>query len=214
MQQGKFIVFEGIDGAGKTTQLKKLEQHLKQQNISFYLTKEPTDGPIGSLIRNVLNKRLQLDERTMAALFLADRLDHIQNPVNGMLQAQKAGKLVISDRYYLSSYAYHSAYVPMDWVIAANSECAKLMRPDIIFFLDISPEDSLERIRKTRAFFDLYETKDRLTQVRSNYYKAIGAVKSTENIVILDATQPEEKLFQQIIKEVNKILEIRIELEK
>jgi dTMP kinase len=206
MQAGKFIVFEGIDGAGKTTQLKKLEQHLQQENISFYLTKEPTDGPIGSLIRNVLNKRIQLDERTMAALFLADRLDHIQNPINGMLQAQQAGKLVISDRYYLSSYAYHSAYVPMDWVISANSECAKLMRPDIIFFLNISPEASLERIRKTRAFLDLYETKDRLTQVRSNYYKAIDAVKAKENVIILDATKSEEQLFQQIWRHIAKSL--------
>ncbi len=210
MQAGKFIVFEGIDGAGKTTQLKKLEQYLQQQNIAFYLTKEPTDGPIGSLIRNVLNKRIQLDERTMAALFLADRLDHIQNPVNGMLQAQHAGKLVITDRYYLSSYAYHSAYVPMEWVISANSECAKLMRPDVIFFLDISPEASLERIRRTRSFLDLYETKERLTQVRINYYKAIDAVKSTENVIILDGTQSEDNLFQQIWHHVTKTLELAI----
>ncbi|MEM6696822.1 MAG: dTMP kinase [Bacteroidota bacterium] len=157
------------------------------------------------MIRQVLNREAKMSEKTMAALFLADRLDHIQNEENGMLSLIEQGVTVVSDRYYLSSYAYHSAHVPLDWVIAANGECAKLLRPDLIFFLDITPEASLERIRKSRAFLDLYETEERLTKVRDNYFKAMKKIEAEENIVILDATQEEDVIFEQIKKEVESL---------
>lgn len=196
--QGKFIVFEGIDGSGKTTQLQLLAEKFKTQQISVVTTKEPTDGPIGSLARNVLNRRLVLDEKTLATLYLADRLDHIQNPVNGMLHDLQKGKTILCDRYYLSSYAYHSSHVPLQWVINANSECAKLMRPDIIFFLDVQPDVSLKRLQQSRDFLDLFETQERLEQVRANYFTAIERVKAAENIVVLDATQSQVQLANQI----------------
>ena len=201
-KRGKFIVFEGIDGSGKTTQINRLVKHLQLTGISVHATKEPTDRPIGKVIRQVLNKELKMSEKTMAAMFLADRLDHIQNEEDGMLNLVEQGTTVVSDRYYLSSYAYHSAHVPLDWVIAANSECAKLLRPDLIFFLDITPEASLERIRKSRAFLDLYETEERLTKVRDNYFKAMKKIEKEENIIVLDATQNEEVIFKQIKKRI------------
>jgi len=196
--RGRFIVFEGIDGSGKTTQINRLVNYLKQKEISVHATKEPTDRPIGKMIRQVLNKELKMSEKTMAAMFLADRLDHIQNEEDGMLKLINQGTTVVSDRYYLSSYAYHSAHVPLNWVINANNECANLLRPDLIFFLDITPEASLERIRKSRAFLDLYETEERLTKVRDNYFKAMKRIEKEENIIILNATQEEEVIFEQI----------------
>lgn len=206
MEKGKFIVFEGIDGSGKTTQIQLLANRLKRAQFPVHLTKEPTDGPIGSMARNVLNKRLILDEQTVAALFLADRLDHIQNSQNGMLQHQKKGSIVLLDRYYLSSYAYHSAFVPLDWVIQANSICQTLMQPDIIFFLDVPPEVSIARLRASRGFLDLYETETRLKTVRANYLKAIEKVKAQENIHIIDATQPIEAIELAIWKIIMKYL--------
>ncbi|MEL6941667.1 MAG: dTMP kinase, partial [Bacteroidota bacterium] len=103
------------------------------------------------------------------------------------------------------SYAYHSNHVPLDWVIAANSECANLLRPDLIFFLDITPEASLERIRKSRASFDLYETEERLTKVRNNYFTAMKKIGKEEQIVVLDATQAEEVIFEQILAQIEKL---------
>ncbi len=204
--QGKFIVFEGIDGSGKSTQLSLLAQKLKSAQIPVLATKEPTDGPIGVIIRNVLNKRLVLDEKTIAALYLADRLDHIQNPVNGMLHQRNAGKTILCDRYYLSSYAYHSSHVPLQWIIAANAECAELMRPDVIFFLDVAPEVTLERLEQSRYFLDLFETKERLIQVQANYYKAIQQIEAKEHIVILDATQSQAQIALQVWEVVQQLI--------
>ncbi|MEM9886989.1 MAG: dTMP kinase [Bacteroidota bacterium] len=198
MQKGKFIVFEGIDGSGKTTQIQRLEQELKSNHLAYSSTKEPTDRPVGRLIRQVLNRELKMSEKAMAALFLADRLDHIQEEENGMLKQIKQGKHVISDRYYLSSYAYHSEHVPLDWVIFANSECKKLLRPDLTIFLDITVAASLARIRKSRAFLDLYETEERLKTVRTNYFTAMERVQAEEHLLVLDATEAEEKIAERI----------------
>jgi len=205
MNRGKFIVFEGIDGSGKTTQIKHLEQYFEEQNQAFHSTKEPTDGPIGKMIRQVLNRELKMSEKTMAALFLADRLDHIQKEEDGMLGLVEQGTNVISDRYYLSSYAYHSAHVPLDWVIAANSECAKLLRPNLVIFLDITPEVSLERIRKSREMLDLYETEERLIKVRANYFKAMQLIENQENILVIDATLEEAVIAKKIKEAVSQI---------
>ena len=100
MSKPKFIVFEGIDGSGKSTISNLLFEKLRSQKKEVYKTFEPTDSPIGSVIKNILNKRIISDDKTIGALFLADRLDHIQNPVSGMLQYLEQGKHVISDRYY------------------------------------------------------------------------------------------------------------------
>ncbi len=206
MSNGKFIVFEGIDGSGKTTQIQRLQARFREQQLPIYVTKEPTDSPIGAVIRNVLNKRIRTSEKTIAALFLADRLDHIENPVNGMLGYVQQGTHVISDRYYLSSYAYHSSHVPLEWVIAANAECAQLLRPDVIFFIDIAPEESLERLKKGRAFLDLYENLERLKSVRTNYMRAIERVQKEENIIRIDGNQSEAVIAAEIWAKVQEIL--------
>lgn len=202
MNKGKFIVLEGIDGSGKTTQLLRLVQSLEAQQTAVYATKEPTDRPIGKLIRQVLNREMQMSEKTMAAMFLADRLDHIENKENGMLRLIQQGTTVVCDRYYLSSYAYHSAFVPLDWVMAANAACAELLRPDLIIFLDITPEKSLERLRKSRELLDLYETEERLQKVHTNYFVAMQRIKKEENILVIDATLEPDNIAHQIWKKV------------
>lgn len=203
MQRGKFIVFEGIDGSGKSTQVKLLTERLKEEQQAVYQTFEPTNSPIGSLIRNMLYGRIQGDEKTMAALYLADRLDHIQNDTNGMLKYLEAGNHVVSDRYYFSSYAYHVPYVSMDWVVDANSECAELLRPDLILFIDISTEMSLDRLQKGRAVLDKYENFERISRVRKNYYEAIERFGNKENIVIIDGERGLEDVAENIWKVVH-----------
>ena len=106
--KGIFLALEGIDGSGKTTQLQKLTARLAQLNIKHYSTQEPTGGPVGSLIRQILTGRTLADNRVMASLFVADRLDHLLNNVDGISQKIDAGVCVLTDRYYFSSYAYQS----------------------------------------------------------------------------------------------------------
>ena len=118
--KGKFIAFEGIDGSGKSTQVRLLAERLRSENIPFYTTMEPTDSPVGSLIHQIMTGRVKADPKVIAALFVADRLDHLLNDVNGISQKIDEGTTVIMDRYYFSSYAYQSVDAPMDWVIQAN----------------------------------------------------------------------------------------------
>ncbi len=205
MKKGKFIVFEGIDGSGKSTISNLLFDKLNSEFGNIHKTSEPTDSPVGSVIRNILNKRIVSDEKTIGALFLADRLDHIQNPVTGILKYLEKGINVISDRYYYSSYAYHVPSFTMDWLINANKICADLLRPDIVFFLDISVEESLKRLGNSRQFQDLFETKEKITQVSENYKEAIRREGKKDNVVIIDG----HKNIPEIIDEVwNKTVQI------
>ncbi len=105
---GVLIAFEGIDGSGKSTQIRLLAERLREKRISFYTTMEPSDAPIGSMIRQILTGRMQADPKVIAALFTADRLDHLLNDVNGVVRKIENGTVVLMDRYYFSSYAYQS----------------------------------------------------------------------------------------------------------
>ena len=116
-QKGNFIAFEGIDGSGKSTQIGLLAERLKKEGVCCYTTMEPTNAPVGSLVRQVMTGRIRMDNKAIAALFAADRLDHLLNEVDGIASKIEEGTTVLTDRYYFSSYAYHSVDVPMEWVI-------------------------------------------------------------------------------------------------
>jgi dTMP kinase len=193
-----FIAFEGIDGSGKSTQIKILSERLKKEGHKVYVTFEPTDGPIGSIIKNIFNRRLTADEKTIAGLFVADRLDHLLNATNGILKKMEEGYTVITDRYYFSSYAYHGVHVPVDWVIQANSLSAQLLRPDINIYIDIPPEASMERLNKGRHSMDFYETLDNLTKVRNLYLDVIERLKNEENTVIVEGNRTTEAIASDI----------------
>lgn len=202
----KFIAFEGIDGAGKSTLIKLLNEKLIQQKIETHITAEPTKNHIGKIIRQILSGEKEGDERTIASLFLADRIDHLTHSEYGIMQYLSAGVNVITDRYYLSSYAYHVPHVSLDWVMEANSICAKVKRPDITFFIDISVDESMNRITNSRAGLEIFETRERITQVRQNYFDAIERVKDEENIVVVNGEQEVEMVFDEIIKHCQGIL--------
>jgi dTMP kinase len=205
MKKNLFIAFEGIDGSGKSTQVKLLSDSLEKAGHKIYTTFEPTDSPIGKMIRDIFNHRLEADHRTIAGLFVADRLDHLLNKSNGILKKMEDGFTVITDRYYFSSYAYHGAHMPLDWVIEANSLSADLLRPDINIFIDISPEISLKRISDSRSSMELFETLDNLRQVKDKYYEAIGKLKDKERVFITDGNRPPEAIFSDIWKEISLI---------
>jgi dTMP kinase len=198
MNKSLFIAFEGIDGSGKSTQVELLTQSLKKKGHQVYSTFEPTDSPIGSVIRNIFTHRIEADHRTIAGLFVADRLDHLLNKSNGILAKLENGYTVITDRYYFSSYAYHGTHMPLDWVISANSLSAELLRPDINIYIDISPETSMHRLKNGRSTIELYETLENLREVRSKYFEAFKLLEKEENIFITDGERNPELIANDI----------------
>lgn len=203
--KGRFIVFEGIDGSGKSTQIKNISKRLKAENLKVYTTFEPTDGPVGSLIRQMLSGEIATDQRTIASLFAADRTDHLTNQKNGIKQKVDQGGVVLCDRYYFSSYAYHAQYIDMEWVIHANSLNAEILKPDLTIFIDADPETCFKRIKLSRTDFEMYEQIDVMEKVRINYFKAFDRLKDREKIAVVDGNTTPKKVEDAILNEISKL---------
>lgn len=205
MKKNLFIAFEGIDGSGKSTQVKFLSDNLKKAGHKVYSTFEPTDSPIGSVIRNIFKHRIEADHRVIAGLFVADRLDHLLNKTNGILKKLEEGYTVITDRYYFSSYTYHGTHMSLDWVIEANSLSAELLRPDLNIYIDITPEIGMKRLKNGRSSIELYETRENLKNVRAKYLEAIEQLKFQEQVFITNGNRLSEEIAIDIWNEVSNI---------
>ena len=197
-QKGRFIAFEGIDGSGKSTQVKLLTQYLTSKGHKVYATFEPTDSPIGKIIRDIFNHRMEGDQKVIAALFAADRLNHLLHSEDGMIKKLNDGFTVITDRYYLSSYAYHSVHVDMDWVIQLNAQSATLLKPDLHIYIEMDPQISMNRLNAGRTHIEMYETLDNLVKVKDKYEIAIELVKNEEKIVRIDGNRSPEVIAAEI----------------
>lgn len=195
---GLFFALEGIDGSGKSTQLQLLAGRLEAAGIPCLTTREPTDGPIGQLLRQVLTRQLSCDSRVVAPLFAADRLDHILNAGTGVLQALERGITVLSDRYYFSSYAYQGVDLPLEQVVEINRPCADLLRPAATLFLDVDPDLALERIARNRAGTELFETKDRLARAREQFFRAFDRERDREKVIIIPGGQSVEQVAEAL----------------
>ena len=198
ISRGNFIAFEGIDGSGKSTQIALLANRLNKEGIYCYTTMEPTNSPIGSLIHQIMTVRIKTDNRVIAGLFVADRLDHLLNEVDGIVPKINEGTTVITDRYYFSSYAYHSVDMPMEWVIRANEQSSAILRPTITIFIDVKPDTAIERIARNRFHQELFEKKSRLVKVRENYLKAFELLQEEEKYVIIDGNQSQEEIAEKV----------------
>ncbi len=206
MKNNLFIAFEGIDGCGKSTQVKMLADQLEKAGHRVYPTFEPTGSPIGKLIRDIFSHKMEADHRVIAGLFVADRLDHLTSKTNGILKKLSEGYTVITDRYYFSSYAYHGTYMNMDWVIEANAMSADLLRPDLNIYIDISPEVSMKRLNSSRSQIELYETKENLTNVRAKYFEAFEKLNSKEHIFVTDGERPPEEIAADVWNKISQLI--------
>jgi dTMP kinase len=139
MRQGRLIALEGIDGSGKTTQMAALATGLARLGHRVYRTCEPSDGPVGQFIRGAISQTGTLHEATLALLFAADRIEHLEREIIPHLQA---GEIVLTDRYLLSSLAYQSTHLPIEWVAAINQQARK---PDLSIVMSIGPEVAASR---------------------------------------------------------------------
>jgi dTMP kinase len=205
-KRGGFIAFEGIDGSGKGTQIHLLKKYLEENGYPVFHTMEPNDSPTGSLIHQIMIGRVQTTNDVIAALFVADRLDHIENKTNGILKFVNQGINVITDRFYFSSYAYQSIDVPMDWIIRANSLATDLIRPDVTVFIDVDPEITMKRIEENRMTKELFEETGRLVKTRKRYFEAFEKLKDQENFVIIDGARSPEEVQKDVRKAVLKYL--------
>lgn len=164
---GRFIVLEGTDGSGTTTQCELLVQALGRRGFRAMATREPTRGPVGQLLRAALEKRLsrgagettQLDWRAMALLFAADRVDHVVEEIEPALNG---GFWVVSDRYDLSSLIYQSLTAPpgssaLPWLRELN---VKARRPDLVVVLDVDASDAERRRLSRGAPEELFERRE------------------------------------------------------
>ncbi|NMB75766.1 MAG: dTMP kinase [Myxococcales bacterium] len=203
-RRGRFIVLEGIDGAGTTTQSRLLCDWLRSIGRSVLPTREPSDGPIGHMIRAILSGRLvvresvaagsprvrALDPAAIALLFAADRIDHLDNEVQPALAR---GIEVVSDRYYHSSLAYQSQDCPMPWVQQINR---RAMAPDVTYLLDV-PVCVGARRRRARLGRDLFENDAFQIRVERSY-RSLRRLLPEEDIVVLDGTRSVEEIQSRI----------------
>ena len=198
MNNNLFIALEGIDGSGKSTQARLLTEKLQQAGHKVHSTFEPTNGMVGTTLRNILRGNIKADERVIAGLFLADRLDHLLNEETGLVKKMQDGYTIITDRYYFSSYAYNGTHMDINWVIEANSICAQILRPDVNIFIDLAPETSMQRISANRAGTELYETLDNLRNVRNKYLESFEKLKHEERILTVDGNNTPEAIADNI----------------
>ena len=199
---GHFFVFEGIDGSGKSTQIHQLKEHIEAQGVRCMETKEPTDGPVGSLVHQCMTGRTSADEYTIATLFAADRLDHLLNETDGLCGKINQGISVISDRFVFSNYAYQGVLLPLDWLVQLNSQATKLLRPDYHIFVDVAPEVCMERMAAGRFHTERYETTERLTKVRERYLDLFRQFEDEENILIIDGNRPVDVIAEDIWSQI------------
>ncbi|ACK65315.1 dTMP kinase [Rippkaea orientalis PCC 8801] len=196
-----FIVLEGIDKAGKSTQAELLKNYFIHQQESAIISSEPTDGPIGKLIREAMQSQIiaiknkhNFDEQ-MAYLFAADRHYHLYNDVDGVYKLMKEEHShVIATRYYFSSLAYNcNTQEEFDFVAGLNQ---RFPNPDIVFYIDINLEVAISRLSNA-SFREVYETEAKLKQVKHNY-KSIFA-KYTGRLLKLDGTETIESIHHKIV---------------
>ncbi len=192
---GKFIVFEGLDGSGISTQSGLLYDYFSKKGKKTVLTKEQTNGLIGGLIKAGLRHEWKTTPLALQLLFAADRSHHLDKQIN---PAINNGKIVICDRYILSTLAFGSLDVDMQFLKEINS---KFPAPDITFILDVLPKICLQRITKSRFHAELFEEEEKLNKIRKAY---LSLKNYFPNTFLIDGNRSIEEVHKDIIKIVEK----------
>jgi dTMP kinase len=189
MKKGPFIVVDGVDGAGKGTQLALLRDAIAGRGRTVHLTAEPSDWPIGQLIRRYLRRELTdglPGGEAMALLFAADRMQHLAHEIEPRLER---GEVVLCDRYDASSIAYQSAMLGgddahLEWIAAVNGHAR---RPDVTLVLDVDPDLAAHRRAVRGAESELFERLDLQRRVRAQYMK-VPRVRPRDRFEFIDAS--------------------------
>lgn len=212
MIEGNFIVLEGVDGAGTTTHTKLLAEGLRSRGLPVHTTREPSDGPLGMMLRQILTGRVVVPGirgvrppswTTMALLFAADRLDHCEAEIVPNLMD---GVSVISDRFDYSSVAYQSVTgggepETVAWVKELNRHAK---RPDLVIVLDIPPEVAAKRRLSRTTGREMYDD-DSLQEQLASFYENIDQHFPGDRVVHVDADRPVEQVAADVMRHVRRL---------
>ena len=195
--RGKLVSIEGIDGCGKSTHTRLLARWLRARGYKVVVTDEPTNGPIGRIIKRILRGELKVPVAAEALLFAADRLHHLDKLI---LPAMRAGKIVITERYTYSSLAYQSARgLNLQWIAKINE---KALKPDLAVLIDVPADVGLRRIKGVREL-DTFERDLKLQRkVRANYLR----VSRKGGAKILNGDRPAKEVQAKLRKLVEAVL--------
>jgi len=206
-RRGRLIVLEGLDGAGTTTQVERLATALKAEGHSVLTTREPSDGPVGVLIRQALTGRVVLPgsagplaPETLALLYAADRTDHLRARV---LPALEAGQVVLSDRSVLSSLAYQGASLPMEWVESINSHA---IPADLTLFVQVSIEVAARRRAARGGPEELFDAEEKQRRISRQYEAAIALRGTREHVVRIEGDASVEAVTASCVAHVRELL--------
>jgi dTMP kinase len=201
------VVLEGLDGAGTTTQARLLADALRAEGRTVHLTAEPSGGPVGGLVRQVLTRRTggrdgaPFDPAALALLFAADRLDHAAVEI---LPKLEDGVDVVSDRFTLSSLAYQGLAVgDLAWVEAVNGRAPA---PDVTLFLRVRPEVGLRRRHAASLDREIFEVAAFQRRVAASYERAVEGLRAAgQRVVTLDGEAPVAAVAAAILAEVRRL---------
>ena len=207
MSDGKFIVFEGIDGSGTTTQCKLAAEWLRERSVRVVETFEPTDGAIGKVIRRALSCEMlgcegeELAPELFALLFASDRMDHVNGKIRPALER---GEWVLSDRCYLSSFAYQSVDCDLAWVRTLNEH---VRRADLTLLLDVDAQAAFNRFADERTNHEVFETVEKMTAIRESYLNIADVLRAEgDRIVTIDASPPADDVAERIQTAISELL--------
>lgn len=196
-----FVVFEGIDGTGTTTQLDRLKARYAERctggNTPVFFTCEPTGSEIGKLVRKGLKGDPEFTPDTMARLFAADRGEHIYGK-DGILSHLEKGEAVYCDRYLFSSLAYQGSAGDPELPRALNRD---FPLPEFLFFFDIDPDAAMDRVERRSLPLEIYEKREFQKRVRERYMDVIADYERTEpgmRVVRIDAARPIDEIAEKI----------------
>jgi dTMP kinase len=198
--RGRLVVVEGIDGAGKSTQVKRLAAELRQAGRPVVESREPTDGPWGRKIRASASAgRMSLDDELHA--FVEDRKEHVATVIGPALAR---GDIVVLDRYYFSTIAYQGARGGDVEAIRRMNE-AVAPRPDLVLLIDFDPEVGLRRIRESRGGgTDDFEHLDQLQAIRAIFRRL--AADDPALFRTIDGDRSPDDVFGDLITHVRRLL--------
>ena len=202
MARGKFIVLEGVDGAGTTTQARLIHTSLEARGLKAVITAQPSVGPIGKLIRAILRGEVTRDDRSpigptaIAALFAADRSEHVETQIKPWLEQ---GYHVICDRYYHSSLAYQGLELGIEYVAGLN---AVMKTPDVIFYVDVDADVAASRRQQRNTAQELYEVEVFQNKLRHAYQAAFD-IRDADRVIHLDGNGSIEELHTQIMEHID-----------
>ncbi|KTD29621.1 dTMP kinase [Legionella maceachernii] len=205
-QRGRFIVVEGLEGAGKSTAIETIQQCLQHAVPDLVMTREPGGTRIGEAVRHLIKEKVDgetLDPRSELLLLYAARVQLVEQIIRPALEN---GCWVLADRFELSTFAYQGGGrgLDQDMIHSLSSFCLRGFKPDLVFYLDIDPEQGLRRV-KTRGAFDRIEQESLtfFTQIRKSYLQLI---KSMDNVILIEASQPLETVQESIRTQLNVFL--------